>query len=172
MLDKTEICDFDTYDISLINQLGIFDEYKRICCGDSGNTSRYRYFDYLGDNALDPYTCRKADNFQLIGIPTIDNTDMKGERYKTSRLSNTNLDSLENLKYKVDLNSTIVNIVKEQLESDVFTINKQYFIKNKTDNTNIPSGRYLLSTKKEIYVKDAESFNMTSIFSFKKCPST
>ena len=41
-----------------------------------------------------------------------------------------------------------------------------------TDNTNIPSGRYLLSTKKEIYVKDAESFNMTSIFSFKKCPST
>ena len=103
---------------------------------------------------------------------TIDNTDMKGERYKTSRLSNTNLDSLENLKYKVDLNSTIVNIVKEQLESDVFTINKQYFIKNKTDNTNIPSGRYLLSTKKEIYVKDAESFNMTSIFSFKKCPST
>lgn len=103
---------------------------------------------------------------------TIDNTDMKGERYKTSRLSNTNLDSLENLKYKVDLNSTIVNIVKEQLESDVFTINKQYFIKNKTDNTNIPSGRYLLSTKKEIYVKDAESFNMTSVFSFKKCPST
>lgn len=103
---------------------------------------------------------------------TIDNTDMKGERYKTSRLSNTNLDSLENLKYKVDLNSTIVNIVKEQLESDVFTINKQYFIKNNTDNTNIPSGRYLLSTKKEIYVKDAESFNMTSVFSFKKCPST
>ena len=103
---------------------------------------------------------------------TIDNTDMKGERYRTSRLSNTNLESLENLKYKVDLNATIVNIVKEQLEADVFTINKQYFIKNNTNVSNIPSGRYLLSTKKEIYIKDANSFNMTSIFSFKKCPST
>lgn len=146
---------------------------------DSANKCYKLYVDMANINVSTDNTTELSYN-KIIAVDsegnqktvTIDNTDMKGERYKTSRLSNTNLDSLENLKYKVDLNSTIVNIVKEQLESDVFTINKQYFIKNKTDNTNIPSGRYLLSTKKEIYVKDAESFNMTSIFSFKKCPST
>ena len=76
---KNEIYEFDDYDISILNQLGILDEYKQICCVNKNNTSRYKYFDYLGDNALDVYTCRKADNFQLIGTPTVDNMDIKNK---------------------------------------------------------------------------------------------
>ena len=73
---KQNLCDFDSYDIGILNQYGILDEYVN-ACGKSISSPRYRYLRYLGDNKLDLYQCRKALKFQLIGIPTIDDTDAK-----------------------------------------------------------------------------------------------
>ena len=41
------------------------------------SSERYRYIKYLADEKLDLYTCRRAMNFQLIGIPTIDDEEAK-----------------------------------------------------------------------------------------------
>ena len=73
-----EICDFDDYDISILNEYGVIDAYIQECKRDIAD-SRYDYMRFLGDNKLDIYTCRKALNFQLIGMPTVDNTFVKNK---------------------------------------------------------------------------------------------
>lgn len=73
---KQEIHNFDAYDIGILNQYNILNDWAQACGADL-NSPRYRYLKYLGDNKLDIYTCSRAMNFQLIGIPTIDDLDFK-----------------------------------------------------------------------------------------------
>lgn len=73
---KQQLCDFDAYDIGILEQYGVIDDYISACNADL-NQIRYRYLKYLGDNALDIYTCSRAMNFQLVGIPTIDDSEFK-----------------------------------------------------------------------------------------------
>lgn len=77
---KQNICDFDTYDLNILNQYGIIDDYIAECMNKSkDNYTRYKYLKYLGDEKLDLYTCRRALNFQLIGMPTITNEEAKNK---------------------------------------------------------------------------------------------
>lgn len=71
-----EIYNFDAYDISMLNESNILEELVQ-ACGSTMNSPRYKYMKYLGDEKLDLYTCRRAMNFQLIGIPTIDDSEAK-----------------------------------------------------------------------------------------------
>ena len=73
---KQNICDFDAYDINILNEYGILDDYVAEC-GSTMNNSRYKYLRYLADNKLNLYECRKALKFQLIGLPTVDDYDAK-----------------------------------------------------------------------------------------------
>lgn len=99
------------------------------------------------------------------------NSNVDGNRYRITRLNNDNLDKLDNVKNNIDFGNTIINIIKEQLDSEVFTINKEFFI-NCYDKLKDKSGKYLLVSKKEIYVKEVEDFQMTTIITLKKIPST
>ena len=69
---------YDNYDIAILTEYGILDAYVAEC-KSTMNSKRYMYLKYLGDNKLNLYTCRKALNFQLIGVPAIDNTSMKNK---------------------------------------------------------------------------------------------
>ena len=73
---KQNICDFDSYDIDMLKEEGIIDEYIA-ACGATYSDPRYRYLKYLTDNKLDIYDCRKARKFDLIGLPTVDDFDAK-----------------------------------------------------------------------------------------------
>ena len=70
---KQQLCEFDSYDMGILNQYGIIDDWIQACGADI-NQPRYRYLKYLGDDTLDIYTCSKAMNFQLIGVPIIDDS--------------------------------------------------------------------------------------------------
>ena len=72
---RLEICEFDQYDISILNEYGVLDKYKELA--KRTDNRRYKYFDYLGDNKLNIYTCRKAYEYELIGMPTVDNSEIK-----------------------------------------------------------------------------------------------
>lgn len=66
----------------------------------------------------------------------------------------------------------VINIFKSDLDSSVFTINKEYNIKNFAGDPNI-DGRFILIRKKEIYIVNNEDFNILNIFTLKKInPST
>lgn len=62
---------------------------------------------------------------------------------------------------------TIVNIVKTELDSSIFTINKEYYIKNYNKIDGI-TAKFILVKKKELYNRDGDSFNLVNILSFKK----
>ena len=73
---RKNICEFDAYDVGILDQYGVLDEYLT-ACGTTPSNPRYRYLRYLADNKLDIYRCRRAYKFDLIGIPTIDDTDAR-----------------------------------------------------------------------------------------------
>ncbi len=84
---KQELCEFDNYDIAILQEYGILDDYVAACKSNM-YSSRYAYIRFLGDQKLDLYTCRKASNFQLIGIPTVDNEYAKNkfiDKYSLNR---------------------------------------------------------------------------------------
>lgn len=71
---KQNIYEFNAYDIGILEQYGVLDEYLT-ACGGTYSSPRYRYLRYLADNKLDIYRCRRAYKFDLIGIPVIDDKD-------------------------------------------------------------------------------------------------
>lgn len=73
---KQNIYEFDAYDIGILNEYGILEDYVK-ACGTTINDPRYKYLRYLADNKLNLYDCRKALKFQLIGIPTIDDEEAR-----------------------------------------------------------------------------------------------
>ena len=73
---KNPIYTFDSYDVATLNEYGVLDDWVSYGCGSSKYSTRYKYLRYLGDEKLDLYTCRKAQNFALIGMPSVDSTDM------------------------------------------------------------------------------------------------
>lgn len=105
--------------------------------------------------------------YQSVNI----NSNLDGDRYKVTRINNERFDVLDNLKNELELNNIVINIIKGELDSTVFTLNKEYYIKNYNKLAD-KNGKFLLSAKKEIYIKESEYFNMTTILTLKKCPST
>ena len=73
---RKELYEFDSYDISVLNEYGIIEDYISGCKTTLSNP-RYRYIRYLGDEKLNLYECRKAMNFDLIGMPPVDDPDIK-----------------------------------------------------------------------------------------------
>lgn len=76
---QIKISDFDAYDISILNQYGVLEAYKDLLIqnGLDPESSRYKYLNYLGDNRLDIYNCRKAEKFALMYVPTVDNDTVR-----------------------------------------------------------------------------------------------
>lgn len=71
-----DIYKFDPYDISILNNKGILEDYVE-SCGSTLSSDRYRYIKYIINGKLDLYQSRKAYKFQLIGLPSIDDADIK-----------------------------------------------------------------------------------------------
>lgn len=75
---RQEFYKYDSYDISILQEYGLIEDFVA-ACGSDINKMRYRYLKYLGDDKLNLYECRKAQNFQLIGMPTVDDQEAKAK---------------------------------------------------------------------------------------------
>lgn len=75
---KAPLYTYDNYDISILMEYGVLDAYVQACKSNM-YSKRYSYIRYLGDAKLNLYTCRKASNFQLIGMPAVDNSSIKNK---------------------------------------------------------------------------------------------
>ena len=96
-----------------------------------------------------------------------ENIDLSIEKTRIERIPNNNLKIIDNLKRQIEDKSIYVNIVKTELDSSIFTINRQYIIRN-FDILGGNNGRFLLSRKREIYTLDNDNFILSSILTFKK----
>lgn len=85
------------------------------------------------------------------------------------RINNSNLEYINNQADKLkDL--TIVNVVKNELDTSLITMNKEYILKNYKDMKD-NDGRYILNRKREIYTRDEESFVLTCVLTLEKIES-
>lgn len=96
-----------------------------------------------------------------------ENIDLSIEKTRIERLPNNNLKIINNIKRQIEDKSICVNIVKTELDSSIFTINRQYIIRN-FDTLGRNTGKFLLSRKREIYTLDNDNFILSSILTFKK----
>ena len=75
---------------------------------------------------------------------------------------------LENIVNDNDASNVFIYLIKDDLDTDVFTINKKYNIYN-IDRYKDTDGVYLLFRKREIYNREDENlFGMTMVLNFRK----
>lgn len=88
------------------------------------------------------------------------------EKIYLKRINNSNLKYIDNQVDRLkDLN--IVNIVKNELDTSLITINKEYIIKNYKDMRE-NDGKYILNRKREIYTREGEDFILTCVLTLVK----
>lgn len=97
---------------------------------------------------------------------SINNNSTIDTKQKVKFVKTSNLNYVNNIKDNIESSSIIVNIIKSEIDSSIITMNKEYLIRNHPD-TRI-NGKYLLSSKKEIYTRKDDGFIISCIFSLRK----
>ena len=145
--------------------------------GISINKERQSYeivVNYINASVSDNTLVNKSKN-KLKGI-TSSGVDLKTlknnasyytEKIESIRLNNDNTNMLDNIEYDYNSSNAFVSIIKSNLDTDIFSINKRYTI-NHIERYQKLNGEYLLSRKREIYIREDETFIMDSILNFRK----
>ena len=93
-------------------------------------------------------------------------------KYRTIRVGNDNDGLLNHMIHNIDSSAVQIVVQKTDMDSDIFTINKEYHIDAlNAYGTSIYNGRYLLVRKRELYVRDDDRFTMNVMLSFRQVPN-
>lgn len=91
------------------------------------------------------------------------------KKSKMIRLPNANSRLLDNMISSVDNSSIQLLVQKTDIDSSVFTINKEYLVKaDEVYGSEKYNGRYILSHKRELYIRNDEEFVMNTMLLFEK----
>lgn len=85
------------------------------------------------------------------------------------RVPNDNTNLLKQLKHQVELSASRISINKNDLDTNVLTPNKVYTIKN-YDTHSKEDGKFLLTKKREIYIRTDDTFTLNTILDLQKLP--
>ena len=89
--------------------------------------------------------------------------DNEKEKVLLQRLCNDNIKYIKNIKSSIDSSSVVIQLSRTEIDSSIITPNKEYIIKNYREYSEY-NGRYILSSKKEIYMQqDGEFISNTSL---------
>lgn len=86
---------------------------------------------------------------------------------KYVRVPGENLGLIDNMKYSAEISTTLVSITKSNIDNSIMTLEKIYMLKNFKQNAYL-DGQYLLSRKREIYIKTNNYFNCETVLDFRK----
>lgn len=125
-------------------------------------------------------TLEKSYN-TILGITTSGNTvkreldipkdeDDNSEKIKLYRLYNENINYIDNLYNNISSSSVILHISKTELDSSFITPNKEYLVNNR-DYYKEYNGRYILSYKKEVFIKEDDNYISATMFGIRRVAS-
>lgn len=133
---------------------------------DNTNHAYIIYVDASDTSIKIDRTTNKHYN-SIIGVDTMGNTVQEPlnlpdsptmtEKVLLERTYPDNLDRIYNTKASIESASIIVSIKKSEIDSTIFTPNKEYQIKNYSDNREF-DGRYILSYKKEMILRQDDGY--------------
>ena len=112
-----------------------------------------------------------SGSFNKATLSTVSKDSGVISKTKTIRVSNDNSGLLDNITASIDQSAIQVLIQKIDIDSSIFTINKEYIIRaDGAYNRDTYNGKYLLTRKRELYMRDNETFTMDTMLLFKKVP--
>ena len=95
------------------------------------------------------------------------NASYSTKKVHNIRLNNDNEHMMENIRAGYNTSSVYVNISKNNLDMTETTINKKYLIHH-MDKYKEYNGAYILCRKRELYMREDDTFKLDTIFNFKK----
>ena len=91
---------------------------------------------------------------------------------KNIRISNDNTGLLENMVSTLDNASIQLLVQKVDIDSSVLTMNKEYVVKaDDVYKTEAYNGKYILTRKRELYIREDENFSMNAMLLLEKVVS-
>lgn len=118
--------------------------------------------------------CHLADNYitsqQYSTITALTGSDMvessldlrSGDNAvnltKSIRIANDNIHMVENIAASIANSNTRVSLYKVGVDNSIFTPNREYSIKYNNSYDESHSGKYLLNSKQEVFIKDGNNF--------------
>ena len=103
-----------------------------------------------------------------VNIRSLSNTaDYSNEKMTTIRMNNDNDNMIYNLEYKNNNDNVFIYFNKNDLDTDLFTINKRITVHN-INRYQHYDGDYLLSRKREFYLREDKTFVMVSMINLKR----
>lgn len=132
------------------------------------------YVSYANAEVYDNTLINKSKN-KLRGITSsgtnekslLNTASYSKDKYSLERLNNDNEHMIENIEAKSNTENFIVYFSKNDLDSDLFTINKRISIQNIQRYQEF-NGNYLLYRKREIYLREDQTFVMNSMINLKR----
>ena len=85
---------------------------------------------------------------------------------KIINISNIDNNAINSITYGIDKSNVMITIVKNDLDASIFTINKEYIVTDPYHKEY--AGKYLLTSVKQLYIKQTDNYCMTCVLSFKK----
>lgn len=131
----------------------------------------------LSDNTMvnksfSKITATTADGQHLDATSTTKSEDSNVKtKTRNIRVSNNNTGLLQNMVTSMDQTSIQLLVQKTDVDASAFTMNKEYIIRaNDAYKTETYNGRYLLTRKRELYIREDEKFTVNVMLLFKKVP--
>lgn len=122
------------------------------------------------DNTLVNKSRNKLKGISSIGNNTkslINNASYSKEKIEAIRLNNDNVNMIYNIEAQDNNNNLFVYFSKNDLDTDIFTINKRISI-NHIDRYKKYDGDYLLTRKRECFIRQDTTFILNTMINMKK----
>lgn len=125
----------------------------------------------LYKNDIVPKTYGKIIGVDNNGNTTEEEINIEGSNINNVRIERTNdLSQIKKLKHSIESNDLVVNITRTELDTSIFTINKEIYIKN-YDKLQNKESKFIIMNKKEIFIKDSSNFVLSLLLTLKKINS-
>ena len=133
------------------------------------DNTNHAYIIYVDESDTSIHIDRTTNKHynSILGVDGIGNTvqehlnlpesPMLSEKVLLERTYPNNIENIYSTKTAIESASVIITIRKSEIDSTIFSPNKEYQIKNYSDNREF-DGRYLLSYKKEIILRQDDGY--------------
>lgn len=129
------------------------------------------YTDQLIDKVYDNVVAITGSGDRLQVDLKIDKSDFSLSKTKTIYIPNDNAASIDGIKTGIESSTVLMTLCKESIDPDVFTINHRICVKHIDDHKD-KDGDYLMTRKREIFVRDGRDFICSTMVNLRKIRDT
>lgn len=130
-----------------------------------GSTSSYtdKLTDKIYNNIIAVTNSGEKMQFEL----DIDKSSYGSTKSKTVYIPNDNIHMAENIKSQTENSGVLLTVCKECIDTTVFTPNHRIVVKHTDDNQD-KNGDYIMTRKREIFVRDGMDFILSTMVNLRK----